>query len=61
MGLRAEGGMCNEMKMPPLGFQLSKPQTQMCGRMVCLCSTTEEECQLADCAFKTKLGRTVGC
>lgn len=32
--MKVEGGMCNEIKMPPVGFQLSKSQTQMCGRMV---------------------------
>lgn len=34
IGLRVEGGMCDEMKIPPVGFQLSKAQTPMWGRMV---------------------------
>lgn len=34
IGLGVEGRMCDKIKMPPVGFQLSKPQTQMCGRRV---------------------------
>lgn len=59
--LRVEGGMFNEIKMPPVGFQLSKAQTQKCGRTVLSVFYQQWRMPIADCTAKPKLGRTVGC